>query len=157
MAVHTMELGMIVNILFRSAPSDIKKAVASDLGLDQSVSINWLQCIRSLRNSCAHHARVWNKNWLDISVKAPNEKEWYYKYASNLDKWLNQKKRITASFELNRTASFLIICRVLMKKIAPQSKWHQRVEDLILNEFKGKIHFKSMGIPENWQKHPLWI
>ncbi|QDX32935.1 Abi family protein [Oxalobacter formigenes] len=157
MAVHTMELGMIVNILFSAAPSDIKKAVASDLGLDQSVSLNWLQCILSLRNSCAHHARVWNKNWLDKSVRAPSSKEWFFTYEPNLNKWINQKKRIVPSFVLNRTAAFLMICRILMKKIAPQSKWHKRIEDLVLNEFSGKIHFKSMGLPENWQKHPFWI
>lgn len=69
---------MIVNILFSSAPSDIKKAVASDLGLDQSVSLNWLKCIRSPGNSCARHARVWNKNWLDISVLAPSDEEWFF-------------------------------------------------------------------------------
>lgn len=84
-------------------------------------------------------------------------KSGFFTYEPNLNKWINQKKRIAPSFVLNRTAAFLMVCRILMKKIAPQSKWHKRVEDLVPNEFGGKIHFKNMGLPENWQKCPFWI
>lgn len=157
MAVHTMELGVVINVLFQAAPQKIKTAVVQDLGLSQSVSLNWLQCIRSMRNACAHHARVWNKQWLDVSVKAPSaHKEWFYVYSPSLNKWVNSKKRTEPSFKLDRTVAFLMICRIIMKKVASQSQWYKRAESLILDEFRERIHFKSMGLPMYRQKHPLW-
>jgi hypothetical protein len=48
----------------------------------------------------------------------------------------------------------LMILRCMVRKIAPQSMWHQRVEALF--EKYPDVSRAAMGFFEGWENHPLW-
>ncbi len=41
----------------------LRKRIASMQGVPEKYLISWLQSLTVLRNSCAHHARIWNRNF----------------------------------------------------------------------------------------------
>ncbi|XEI32720.1 Abi family protein [Aeromonas veronii] len=107
------------------------------------VFATWLRSLNYLRNVCAHHSRLWNRN-ITEQPKLP--------HAANLP-WV-------ASYTNNHHAQarcFLLlrICRHLMAYINPNSSWPQRMRDH-LNAFPDLAHLgldlSGMGAPANWQQ-----
>lgn len=99
---------------------------------------NWLTEINTLRNSCAHHSRVWNHTMSNaISMKGTEEIE----YFQTLDLTLESRQKIYAHIS---------ILWYLVKKIGPSSTWIEKIADLI--DSKPAIDscpFTSMGFPDN--------
>ena len=51
-----------VNMVYRNLKDDrIRKSIAQRFGLQPKVFESWLTVLTLVRNSCCHHARVWNK------------------------------------------------------------------------------------------------
>lgn len=149
-----------MSLFYKNTKSEMQKSLAHVWSITPMTLISWLQCLNSLRNTCAHHGRIWNNGW-GLKPKFPHWNErgqhvWYYQYSPEKQRWLYNKQQVKPSFEQTKTSAFLFICRYLLKKIAPQSQWHKRVEALF-HEFEHRgIDFSRMGLPEHWQKHPLW-
>ena len=47
-----------------------------------------------------------------------------------------------------------MICNSFLAQISPTSRWKERI-DLLFAEYP-EIPLADMGLPENWQQHPLW-
>lgn len=155
MVVGLMEFGTLTELLHASGP-DIKKAVSADIGVSPAVFLSWCEHLRVVRNACAHHARVWNNIW-GVSPKIPRtEREWRMQYADKAHKWINDRNSPEVSFVRNKTGVSLMICRIIMRKVAKTSEWKKRVDNLFGNFQKKGINFESMGLPGHWQDHPLW-
>ncbi|OGF54087.1 MAG: hypothetical protein A2452_13590 [Candidatus Firestonebacteria bacterium RIFOXYC2_FULL_39_67] len=52
--------------MYRGASIDIKKRIAEYYGISDNVLTSWLQTINVIRNICAHHSRLWNR---ELGVK----------------------------------------------------------------------------------------
>ena len=61
------QLSVLYDITAKIPP---RKAVADYFGIKDVVLVSWLHTLAYVRNICAHHARLWNKD-LRISVKMP--------------------------------------------------------------------------------------
>jgi abortive infection bacteriophage resistance protein len=104
----------------------------------------WLRSLNYLRNVCAHHCRLWNRNMVDQPRLPP---------ATDVP-WI-------ASFENNNHAqarSFLPLCivRHLLHVINPNSSWPTRMQEHLLH-FPDLAHvgldLGSMGATNmNWQE-----
>jgi abortive infection bacteriophage resistance protein len=55
-----------------TAKSHSRKAVAGYFGVKEPVLTTWLHTLVYVRNICAHHSRIWNKE-LRIPVKLPKK------------------------------------------------------------------------------------
>lgn len=93
-----------------------------------------------MRNLCAHHARLWNREFgnkllIPESGAAP---EWHSPVPIINDK----------------TFGMLTVLYYLLKQVAPQSQWRQRMVALFANYTDIPLRF--MGFPENWKDSPLW-
>jgi len=58
-----IELVTMGNIswLYSQLRTDMQKKIASDFSVDHIVLVSWLKALTELRNTCAHHMRLWNK------------------------------------------------------------------------------------------------
>ncbi len=154
-------MGLFYRSLYKSQANGICSQLATIWDITPETLESWLTCINTLRNTCAHHGRVWNNGW-GLKPKLPkrNEKgrrDWYKVYSTERQKWINPKGASPKlGFDQSKTGVLLFICRYLIKKIAPQSQWHVRVEELFKEFESCGINFRSMGLPEHWQEHPLW-
>jgi abortive infection bacteriophage resistance protein len=105
------------------------------------VFTSWLQTINVVRNICAHHCRLWNRQF-GVKPLLPNE----HKYPD----W-HKPVRINQS----KVFGLLTILRYFLTIIAPQSRWRERL--FVLLEEYSEIERSCMGFPNNWQKLPLWL
>jgi len=137
MTVELMDFGSVLSF-FRGVSSDIRKKVAATIGQPEEVVLSWLLALNSIRNRCAHHARLWN--WrMGYTVKIPNRKfpEWHSPALPN-----------------DRLGIILLICRHWLRQVNSSHSWHERVEQ-VFAAFPG-IDLAAMGLPTAWRSHPVW-
>ena len=139
MAVEIMTLGTTQRF-FRGASHQVKQNVATHFGLPDKVIDSWLHTLSVIRNICAHHGRLWNKE-LGVKPFIPFPKDypdWHTPYM----------------VPNNRVFAVLTICRYCLRRIAPQSRWPQCLNSL-LADFP-TVPISQMGFPANWKDSPLW-
>lgn len=86
---------------------------------------------------CAHHARLWNKTLGYKPIVPKNDDAWSY-----------------VRFHNNKTFAILSILNYLLIRIAPDTRWKNRLVAL-LDEYP-QIDTNRMGFPTDWQSDPLW-
>jgi abortive infection bacteriophage resistance protein len=137
MACEVMTFGAVLTF-HRGCHQDIRQAIAFRFGVHDSVLDSWLLALNTVRNICAHHGRLWNRE-LGTKPKIPNKaREWHHPVA----------------IENNRVFGILTICRYCLDRIAPQSNWVSRLQTL-LTQYPS-VPIASMGFPTNWQQSPIW-
>lgn len=107
---------------------------------------SWLRSLNYLRNICAHHSRLWNRNILE-QPKIPPVAQ-----AGDLIQ-LSSNKMIARSFLL------FCILQTLMREICPNSQWHERFKQHMTsfpNISSGHCSLLQMGCPEHWEGWSLW-
>ncbi len=139
-AVENMTIGMLLTF-YKGTESDIKKVVALEYGVDEKVLKSWIGCLNSVRNICAHHARLWNKT-LGYKPSLPNK-----------DPLWNS----TIKVDTEKIFCVILILKYLLNIIAPQSSWPSRLENLFQQYQYLPINKEQMGIPIDWKSHPIWI
>jgi abortive infection bacteriophage resistance protein len=50
-----------ISRLYSQLTTDLQKRIARCFTVDHMILVSWLKALTELRNSCAHHARLWNK------------------------------------------------------------------------------------------------
>nr|WP_286164567.1 Abi family protein [Odoribacter sp. OF09-27XD] len=115
-----------------------KRALANYYGLSDTVMESWLHAIVYVRNICAHHSRLWNKN-LRIRPLVPRHTA--HPFLSN-------------PTHNNRTFYVLSIILYLLKTVNPQNTLAERVR-LLLDKYPS-VDYVAMGFPHNWEQEPLW-
>ncbi len=138
MAAEIMTFGHMLT-LFRGSSPQIKRAVASMLGIHDTVVESWLLMLNTIRNICAHHGRLWNRG-LGVKPKIPNR---------------DPKWRTLILVTNDRMFGVLTILKYCLDHVAPQSKWPHRLKELISTS--SDIPLTSMGFPNDWERCPIWM
>jgi len=126
--------------MYRGVSAQIKQKIANHYGIPDEILTSWLKTINVIRNICAHHSRLWNR---EMGVKP---------YIPRKKKYPQWHEPVAVS--QNRIFGVLTIFHYLLKTIAPQSNWKARLCSL-LDEYPD-ISRWSMGFPDNWKESPLW-
>jgi abortive infection bacteriophage resistance protein len=139
MAVEIMSFGSVLTIFHGMAEKDLK-GIARGYGLNLPLLDSWVTALNGVRNLCAHHARVWNRE-LGSKPKIP--------YAKEYPSW-----HFPVPTPPERIFSILTIEKYFLDRIAPQSRWSGRLKDLLASN--PDIPTRFMGFPDNWQDHGVW-
>ncbi len=134
MAAEIMSFGNIVRI-FKGYDAKLSKSWSSELNIPDKVLESWLLSLNYIRNLCAHHSRLWDRN-LSMKPLLPNPKK--HKELNFIDQKAQAKIFV-----------IIAICNFILKNIAPQSKWIIRLCELF-KKYE-EIPFSDMGFPENWK------
>ena len=118
-------------------------AIASRYGLSNGrVFATWLRSLNYLRNVCAHHSRLWNRNIVDQpKLPSASELEWVKPFVDN---------------EYMRARCFLLlqITRHVLTVVNPRSSWPERIKTHLLS-FPDLSHLGldlgGMGVSEDWE------
>lgn len=128
--------------LYAGLAQDVdRKAIAKRLNLVAPLLESWLHTLTTVRNICAHHARLWNRE-LGIRPKLPEKPKF---------QWPEHLKK---SGEHNRVFPVLCILNHLMRQVSPNTSWDKRLHEL-LADFP-EVDLRAMGFPQNWQQDPFW-
>lgn len=106
---------------------------------------SWLRSLNHLRNVCAHHCRLWNRDIKDQPKLPPTDS---LAWLSIFPTKENQEQAKARCFLL------LLICKHLLSIINPSSSWYRRMEQHLLT-FPQLSHLglnlQGMGAPADWQ------
>lgn len=124
----------------KGVDNTIVKTVAKEYAFPDAQLMSWAKAIFTLRNACAHHARIWNRSFsLKPAMPGKNKNPHWYS---------------TPGFAQDRVGFLMTICHCWLKKVSPTTRWKQRLLDLF-NEYP-EIPLAEMGLPPDWRNHPLW-
>lgn len=113
---EVMTLGQLSRWYGSLKPKATRSAISRAYQVNESVFESWIQNISIVRNTCAHHARLWNREYTVTPAK-PKNPELYRKIC-----WVSGTRRIVNT---------LRILEYLLNIIIPGNTWYQDLEDLI--------------------------
>ena len=135
---EVLPFGVITNIFSNIKVARIKKCIARRFGLQVAPFESWLTIVTLTRNSCCHHARVWNKQ-NTIRPMLPNRMT---------GSW------ITLPTDTLRIYFNLCIIKYFLNIISPGNDMKAKI-DALLSDYPS-IDTNAMGFPRGWGSEPLW-
>ena len=115
-----------------------RRQVAKFYGLSDTVMESWLHSIVYVRNICAHHSRLWNRN-LSINAIVPRRTRLPF---------------IAIPSNTKKVYYVLSIILYFLQTINPNTSFVNRFKAL-LKEYP-QIDATAMGFPDDWQTITLW-
>lgn len=140
--VEVMTFGQLSNWYGNTLHRQDRKAVAAGYELDEKNLTSLIHHLTIVRNTCAHHARLWNREF-PVTPKLPNQG------IPSLKKSL----LLTENTENRKIYNTLTLMLHLMNQISPGHHWKKRLLHLINHH---KIDTSAMGFPSDWCDRPLW-
>jgi abortive infection bacteriophage resistance protein len=111
-----------------------KKHIAEHFNLPRDRLQSWLHAASHLRNLCAHHSRVWNREFGIVPTVAKTEKH-----------HVLQPKRLY---------NHLVAFQTLLKQVSGDTHWAERLPALLAEH--PEIPVAAMGFPPNWKQLAFW-
>jgi abortive infection bacteriophage resistance protein len=138
-----LTFGSISHLYSGLARDNDRKAIAKRFSVHQEVLESWLHTLNFIRNCCAHHSRLWNRE-LAIQPKIPHGNLWQL------------PERLTPSqIQPNRRIYMvLLMLAYLMQQISPDSQWQNKLKALIL--LHPEVPLFPMGFVDNWRDHDFF-
>ena len=122
-----------------------KDEIAQELGaVNHTYLPSWLQSIAQIRNFCAHHSRLWNRNLpgtVKLLPKPPNP-------------WILDKNNVPKQHEFIKLYVHMCLMKYLLNTIQPNNNFTNKLSKL----FKKypNVDPNAVGMKPNWQEEPLW-
>jgi abortive infection bacteriophage resistance protein len=116
-----------------------KKSIAQHFGLHHKRLAEWLHTFTYVRNICAHHSRLWNRE-LAIHPDLAKEPEWQAPNTPRND----------------RIFYVLLMIQHMLRRIGAAGEWTTQIDALLIPICQNQRWQAAMGVPPNWQVHPLW-
>ncbi|MEJ1411899.1 MAG: Abi family protein [Candidatus Sedimenticola sp. (ex Thyasira tokunagai)] len=144
--MELLTFGQLSTIYDHMASASDQKAIARLFATQAELLRSWLQTLSYVRNVCAHHSRLWNRelgNAPKVPKKAPAS--WVKMPIVVADKNIRPNLR----FYL-----VLVVIEFLLQSVNPESTWHQRL--FALMQKHSQVSKAHMGVPEDWVDDPFW-
>ena len=134
-----MSLGSL-SLCYKGLINSDKRKIADKFDVHNKRLADWLHIMTYIRNVCAHHSRLWNRE-LAIRPEKSKLKEWNAPITPKND----------------RIFYVLLMLRYLLKSNHEGDAWCKRCNNLI-EPFVQDDNCRrvAMGLPENWVNHPVW-
>lgn len=119
-----------------------KDTIAAELNtVNHTFLPSWLMSIAQIRNICAHHGRLWNKNLPGRPNLLPRPPAL----------WLNKVPPASVHYML-----YIHICcmKYLLDVISPGHHYKVRLSELFKNY--PNVDLNALGFPADWENEPLW-
>lgn len=122
-----------------------KNQIAKDFGaVNHTYLPSWLQSIAQIRNFCAHHSRLWNRNLpgtVKLLPKPPNP-------------WIVDNINVPKQHEFSQLYVHMCLMRYMLNTIIPQNDFSTKLSDLLAQY--PSVDPNALGMKPNWQNEPLW-
>lgn len=143
-----------VSILFvhLRQPRDTQR-IEAHFGQKFPLLKSWFRSLSDLRNICAHHARVWNREFgsrPEMPKKIPTH--WPVMPEAiatsahgHPEQMLDPRRRLYLQ---------LVVIETLMQVVSPESRWAERLVHLL--DRYPQVSQPHMGFPPDWDKENFW-
>lgn len=146
MCLELLTMGELSHLYRGLKNNSDKKRIANFFDVHPTVFVSWLHTLTYVRNICAHHSRLWNR---DLAI----EPEKLLKPVGN---WVSKP------FENNKRM-FYFIC--ILKYLITRANPGNSLKDKLQNLFKKypNVPIQYIGIPSDgkgnsldWENEPIW-
>lgn len=146
MCFELLTIGELSNLYRGLKGKHDKKRIADFFDLHPTVFSSWLHSITYIRNICAHHSRLWNR---DLAIEPE-------KLLKPKGAWLEK------SYENNkRVFYFLCALRYILLRVSPNDDLPLKLNKLFCKYENVPVQY--IGIPSDgkgklleWQNEPIW-
>ncbi|PIB29155.1 CAAX protease [Maribacter sp. 4U21] len=122
-----------------------KDTIAEEYGaVNHTYLPSWLQSIAQIRNFCAHHSRLWNRNLpgtVKLLSKPPNP-------------WITDDANVPKQHEFTKLYVHMCLMRYMLNIIQPNNIFTQDLEALFLRY--PNVDPNALGMKTDWENEPLW-
>lgn len=139
MSAEIMSFGLFSRWLKNLKPTFVVKKIAKPYGLDKSMLPGVIEHLVYIRNLCAHHSRVWNRD-LNIRMPFPRTKP------PQLHRSINRAKS-------RKVYNTLVMLAHLDNVIESSASWTVRLVELLDRYQPDHV---AMGFPADWRSRPIW-
>jgi abortive infection bacteriophage resistance protein len=150
-ACETMSFGQTFHFYSSLVDAALRQAIAATYGLDERALASFLHHLNIVRNTCAHHARLWNRQFT-ITLQPPISKP--AALIPSLDPVPPVSHAVPHPKAPNKIYNTLVMLAHLMEIIDPPAAWRDRLRETIERQvFPVANH---MGFPADWSQRPIW-
>lgn len=142
MSIEIMYFSQLSSICENLANRSDLSQISAYFHLPPDIFVSWLHTINYIRNLCAHHARLWNR---DFHIEPA-----ILKFSKN-KVWLSAP----STYNRKRIYYFLSMLNYLLQTINPTSHFTSRLSRL-LYQYRDVIYLDAMDFPADWKKEPMW-
>lgn len=137
-----MSFGLLSKWYDNLKPMPTRQAISSTFKINEQVLSSWLRHLTIIRNICAHHSRLWNREFTVTPTPTRTKK-------------LSISQAFIKNSEAGRKIynSFLIILH-FMDIISPNHSWRQRLKNLL---YENSEFLTDMGFPDRWDEQQIWL
>jgi len=136
---EVMSIGLLSRWYSSLKPYQTRSAIAKVYRINDFVLASWIHHLSIVRNFCAHHSRLWNREF-SITPALPKSKN------NAIAGQLVQQSR-------NKIYNTLVIVLYFMDTIAPNHHLRSRLLKLL---FEHPERLVAMGFPVDWQQMGIW-
>ena len=134
MVAEVLSLGSWSMIFAHLKDREDQKIICNRFGISYKVMESWLHSLTYLRNLCAHHTKLWSRNFTLKPMIATG-----------------YMKQLMA---VNRFSSQAAVLKIFLDVISPGSGWAEQLRKLV-NEHP-LIDIGHMGFHRTWTDDPFW-
>ncbi|WP_171060931.1 MULTISPECIES: Abi family protein [Rhodobacterales] len=146
----TWDWGNMTHIL-RYLDESHKNTIAASInpGLPRKTMESWVNALNDVRNDCAHHSRIWNKNL----VNSPGIPK-----GLGFPEFQHLKGKPAGGVApTQKLYGALVVIAYLLKQFYPRTQWHVRMRDRILDtNLPFQVGIGTAGFTEGWEKEDIW-
>jgi len=134
MATEIISFGALSQ-MYASLRKSLRKVIAREFSQAEPVFVSWLHALTAIRNGCAHHARLWNK---ELAVKPELPNAWKAEGISN-----------------RRYYAIALIMQTLLAEVSPASQWMERLKAHF--DAYPDVDISHMHFPADWKARKPWV
>lgn len=153
MTLETLSFSEISKIFEHLKHTEDKQVFVGHFGWPDPLLSSWFRALSVLRNTCAHHGRVWNREY-SVKPKLPSGKHRPQNWPTLTQNLSYKGMIISAQARTSRLAALLIVIQALMKNISPDSQWSTRLKALL--ETRTPYELLAMGLSLEWAEDDFW-
>lgn len=144
-AVELWDFGALSHFFSGMTVAD-KDAIAGQYGLPSGAMLEtWLRPLNDVRNLCAHHSRLWNRN---MAARPSWPAQGIVPHLNHL---------VGKTHSLTRFYASAVMLRHLLRIINPSTEWADRlIKHVGTLPQSPYITLDSAGFPEDWIDHDIW-
>ena len=138
MLVEIMTFGDLINFYEKFLTKSQGKTISKVYGINSvDLFVSWMKRLNIIRNICAHHGRLWNKN-ITTKIMLPNK---------NDNKSLETYCKLFVKDSINKLYNSLLIIQYLLENSNGSN--NSLINDICSLAKKYDIDLKAMGFPSN--------
>ena len=134
---EVISMGLLARFYANLDHQRMRRLIAGAYGLSDSMLESWLHHLSALRNLCAHHARLWKRQFHSVPI-APRTKP----------------IELQGAFvSRNSIYNSLVLLLYLVKQVSRNRRWHSRLKALLISNQRW---LADTGFPDRWSQRSIW-